>query len=187
MISILFAFFIIFIPFFIPLTAFGQSDSVSTARKAIEEFHSEATDAVKRVLPSSAVPAEGITLFDEGLMSQPLFTERKKAALKDLDTIRWSQEPGPRRHRRVMSVFEAYTADVLSGIKDASSKLPGMDAATRDGLISKMAIIREKKTRMVKESLKTETYQKESPQPVPSVDRPPHEKTPEGGADIWDR
>lgn len=180
MISLLFAFFIIFIPF-IPSAALGQTDSVSTARKAIEEFNEEATEAVK------AVPAEGITLFDEGIMAQPMFAEIKNAALKELDAIRWSQEPGARRHRRVMSVFEAYTADVIGRIKEAALKPPGMDAAKMDGLISKISAIREKKSLAVKESLKSETYRKESPKPVPSVDRPPHEKKPEGGADIWDR
>ncbi|MBI5970382.1 MAG: hypothetical protein HY884_04440 [Deltaproteobacteria bacterium] len=174
MIGILFAFFIIFIPL-IPSSAIGQTDSVSTARTAIEEFHAEITKAVK------------IVAMNEGLMTQPVFAGKKQAALKELDTIRWSQEPGARRHRRVMTIFEAYTADVISAIKEASSKLPGMDAAKMDGLMSKMTIIKEKKTRVVKESLKNETYRKESPKPVPSVDRPPREKDAEGGADIWDR
>lgn len=171
------AFFIIFIP----AIALGQTDSVSTARKAIEEFHSETEEAVKRELPSSAAPA------DEGFLSQPPFAGRREAALKELDAIRWSQEPGVRRHRRVMSVFEAYTADVIGGIKTIFSNLPGMDAAKRDGLMSKISAIRDKKTLAIKESLKTETYRKKSPKPVPSVDRPPLEKDTEGGADIWDR
>ncbi|MBI5885569.1 MAG: hypothetical protein HZB85_03185 [Deltaproteobacteria bacterium] len=151
------------------------TDSVSAATTIIDEFHAGVQAAIKD-LPTTIDASGVIKASDEGRMRM----------IKELQSIKWSVAPGPRRYKRVRGLVESYMEDVIASLKDQGAALK-TDRARFEKSVEALESIKAAKLKALEDSLKSEISAKEGETPVPSIDKPRGETPPEGGATIWDR
>lgn len=154
-----------------PALSLAQNDSVSTAIDIVEDFHKDSN----RLMTKANLTAP------ENL---------RKKAIGDLEGIRLTETPGPKRFDHVYGVVDGYTRAVMSHFETSATKVHGPAyEALRNGL-RELRTMRESSLSGLKESQKFETPAEKRIKPVPSLDTPPYEKTPtepDGAPGIWYR
>lgn len=147
-------------------TAHAESAGVKNAIEAIEVFYTETETITKEF--SGAGPAPEIIV------------ERDKS-IKALKEIKWSEAPSQRRAERVIETVESFMNSAIGHVH--------RQFGSGDGRIKRLYTAKESILTHLKETLETESLQKNGRKTVPPVmERLPQEKeVPGGPTGVYDR
>lgn len=157
-------------------TAHAQSDSVTVGLSVVEGFYTDMTSIVRTF--------EDVAEVEEFAKKS---LDRTNEVAAEIRAMRWTDVPGQRRFNRVYNVFEEYTSEQISSVKEFFAGLPPEEQARVAKAVDKLMKSREEKLERLNESLKLETYKKKGPKPVPIMEKTPHEKEREEGEGIYFR
>lgn len=153
------------------------ADGVSSGLSIVEDFHA----GMQALLKDAPQDDKEVSAIAAGAGQG-----REKAAA-DLNVIQRTEAPGRRRSQRIYGIVDNYTGMVLKSFVDLSARRSASGAARLDAIIDKLASLKETRMKALEEILRGESGEKRGEKPVPAIDRPRGETTPEGGASIWDR
>lgn len=156
--------------------SYAQSDSVSTGVRIVDEFYGTAKDLTVGydIGPGS------------GGLRRVLLENREKTA-GDLHSLNWTEEPGQRRFEMVYRLVDSYIENQMKPVRELLASVPPEDKVKVEGVLKKLAELRDAKLKELNDSLKAETFKQEQRKPVPVIDRSPYEKGPDGDRGIWER
>ncbi|HHL39876.1 MAG TPA: hypothetical protein ENJ37_05170 [Deltaproteobacteria bacterium] len=162
--------------FLIPRPAAAQTDCVSIALRHVDEFEAALGRAVEPLMPEAAPAMEEAS-------------RRSDETARMLRNIRWSDEPGPRRQRRVARVFDDYAAALIDSLRSLAPRLDPDGRKRAAEAVDLLEGMRLEAVEEIRTSTDSHPKPREPRRPVPLIDRSPFEDKPEegGGRGMWDR
>lgn len=148
--------------------------------------HPDAIDAAIESIGSFYTDSDAFTkdFVSEGFRLASV--SAKDAAVKEIKSVEWTEEPSQRRGQRLRSIVEGYMRGRINGIeKELAARRPKEGP---EGLLLRLGKLRDDILSRLEEALKSEARDKKEIKPVPIMDRPPQE-TPAPGDEpgIWYR
>lgn len=147
--------------------------AISAAIESIESFYTD-SDAITKDFVSEVFRLAS--------------ADSRDAALKDIRSVEWTEEPSERRGQRLRSIVERYMTVRISEIE---MELAGFEKDKKNGreaMRARLDGLRDALLERLEKVLKSESRDKKEIRPVPIIDRPPQE-TPAPGEEpgIWYR
>lgn len=111
------------------------------------------------------------------------FAPDKDAAIKEIRSVEWTEEPSRRRSARLRAIVEGYMTGRIGALKKEIEKKD-----STEGLMIKLDELKETTLGRLEKALGAETMEKKEIKPVPIIDRPPQESpAPDEAPGIWYR
>ncbi len=107
----------------------------------------------------------------------------KDAAIKEIRSVEWTEEPSDRRSARLRSIVEGYMTGRISAIKKETGK-----KADIEGLLLRLNELKDENLGRLDKAFGAEIREKKEIRPVPIIDKPPQETpAPDEAPGIWYR
>lgn len=153
---------------------------------SVSAAHPDAIDAAIESIDSFYTDSDAFTkdFVSEGFRLTSL--SAKDAAVKEIKSVEWTEEPSQRRGQRLRSIVEGYTTRRISELEQELAAHRPKDGP--EGLLGRLGKLRDDIISRLEKALKSEAREKKEIRPVPIIDRPPQETpTPGDEPGIWYR
>ncbi len=147
--------------------------AISAAIESIDSFYTD-SDAITKDFVSEGFRLTSVVSRD--------------AALKEIRSVEWTEEPSERRGQRLRSVVEGYMTVRISEIERELAGFAKDKKESLEVMRARLDSLRDAILERLEKVLKSESREKKEIKPVPIIDRPPQE-TPAPGEEpgIWYR
>lgn len=152
-------------------TALAAHPGVITA--AIESVDSFYTDS--ELITKDFIPEE----------LRRAYLPDRDAAIKEVRSVEWTEEPSDRRSARLRAIVEGYMTGRVSAIKKELEKKENLE-----GLLLRLNELKDENLGRLEKALSAEVREKKEirPVPIPIIDKPPQEApAPDEAPGIWYR
>lgn len=157
---------------FLSVPVYAETGAIKASIKAVEEFYNETQNLTKDLTDMPAVK-----------QMRAASLELKDAAIRNLENLHRVEKPGKKRFNHAYGAADSYMDAQIEAVKGTSPE----DKARIEGIVKTLLALKTEKLKAVKETEKFERTDEKKRRPVPSIDRSPYEKSPEGDKGIWER
>lgn len=146
----------------------ARPGAATSAIEAISSFYTDSEVITKDFIPEARIRA---------------LPPDREAAIHDIRTMEWTEEPSERRSARLRAIVEGYMRGRISAIK---KELGEKESFT--SLLQRLNALKDSGLGRLDEALKAEIKEKKEIRPVPIIDKPPQETpAPDEAPGIWYR
>ncbi len=153
-----------------PTPCYG--DTVSAAIGAVETFSARAAKLTSELPPDTETDS-----FKNSLL------ERKEKTISGLKQIRWTDEPGRRRFKRITSRLDKFFKETINSLK----QLGMISEPTIKTITAELKTLGDEHINEVSKAYQAQRLSELPPEPVPAVDVSPYDESAPEGRGIWER
>ncbi|MEE9542271.1 MAG: hypothetical protein V3V95_00625 [Thermodesulfobacteriota bacterium] len=166
----------LFVTFLLTSNATAKTESYLMALGIVESFDIETKALIKEAKwngPTRAFYKRSATV--------------KSEATNNIKSVRWSEEPSPKRFSRIYSIVEQYTGSIVEAADDLAGNLPEKKRPAIDEAIVKLKSLEIEFLEELKKTSASERKQSWQHKPSSVIDRSPYEEKPGDQRGIYER
>lgn len=154
---------------------YAETGAISASIRAVDEFYNETQNLTKDLADMPAVKEMRVASLVQ-----------KDAAIKKLENLNRVDRPSKKRFKHAYDTAASYMDARIEAVKALPQTSPE-DKTRIESIVKTLLALKTEKLNAVNETEKFEQTDEKKIKPVPSIDRSPYEKSPEGDKGIWER